>query len=502
MTINNLCHNLIFCLFEEIVSRKNDNLPTTLSCICYAYFQMFYNIGTIINTTLLFSGDRVQIPNWLNNVRSQISSSKNKTDILQNMLFYAHIGFLKELYCDFEITSLKLTSFGIPDLKFNAAFIQQLMAWGGQHYSGKLDEITKSKYSATNAWGMPVDTAIDSGETSVCSDKWQNLVVPTGNYLTDDGIPAIDINADTTYHIQNFLGKEWGMVRGFTISQSKNDNFPEELNCNNLDSESINKVLELFAHLDERKKIIAELFSASGKNCICTPGFWILISIMLSQKYNQSLESDLIMFFIIACGLMDAGIAAWKNKALHEQPNPINKIRKQFHGIKLNSWTPLKKDGIFGSEWLPYQDNTTVSPPYPAGLSDHIAFSISSVRLLEWWFDNTKLYDPFKLVHVPNPQIISTMLNNQYKLFSCGEFCLDAGSSKIDMNARTPKESVILKYTSINDLCTDVCMARIYAGVEWIENKEDSHKIAEWVYEKVRSKFETGFKIKSPYKNN
>jgi hypothetical protein len=502
MTINNLCHNLIFCLFEEIVSRKTDNLPTTLSCICYAYFQMCYNIGTITNNTLLFSGDRVQIPNWIHTVRSQISSSKNKKDILQNMLFYGHIGFLKELYSDFEITSLKLTSFGIPDLKFNPAFIQQLITWGGQHYSGKQDEITKSKYSSSNSWGMPVDTSMHSGDTSGGSDKWQNLVVPTGNYATDDGLPSIDINADTTYHIQNFLGKEWGTVRGFAISLPS-ENVPPELDDNNLDSESINKVLELFAiaNFDERKKLIAELFSGSGKNSICTPGFWILISLMLSQKYNQSLEYDLIMFFVVSCGLLDAGIASWKNKALHEQPNPINKIRKLFNGIKINSWTPLKKD-IYGSEWLPYQDYTVVSPPHPAGISDHITFSISAVRLLEWWFDNSQLYDPFKLVHVPNPQLISMMLNNQYKLFSCGEFCLDSGSSKIEMKTRTPKENVILKYTSLNDLCSDVCMARIYAGVEWIENKEDSQKVAEWVYDKVRTKFETGFKIKSPYKNN
>jgi len=498
MTSNNFCHNLIFCLFEEIVRRKQDNLPTTLSCICYSYFQMFYNIGTLTNNTL-FSGDRVPIPSWINDARSQISASKNKADILKNMLFYGHIGYIKELYADFDISSFKISNFGIVDLKMNAAFIQQIMSWGGQHFSGKLDEISKSKYSSNNEWGMPADTTLRGTDST--SDKWTNLVVPTGNYLTDDGLPAIDINADTTYHVQNFLGKDWGSVRGFGIHLSNKESVQDVIGiCTSFETgrnEQVNKVLEMYANLDDRKKTIAELFAGTGKTSVSTPGFWIIIAIMMSQKYNQSIELDLVMFFVISSGLFDAGLASWKIKAISEQPNPINLIRTLFNGIQISSWNPLRKNTINGSEWLPFQDLTVVSPPYPCGVSDHTAFSIVAVRLLEWWFDSSKLYDPFKLVNLPNPQLISPILNNQYKLFSCGEFCLDAGSSKIDLG---PKNNIILKYNLIDELCKDVCMARIYAGVEWFENQEYSQKMAEWVYDKVRSKFETAFKIKSPYK--
>ena len=501
MTSNNFCHNLIFCLFEEIVRRKQDNLPTTLSCICYSYFQMLYNIGTLTNSTLFISGDRVQIPGWISDARSQISASKNKADILKNMLFYGHIGFIKELYTDFDISSLKICNFGISDLKMNATFIQQIMSWGGQHFSGKLDEISKSKYSSNNEWGMPADTTLQG--TDSASDKWTNLVVPTGNYLTDEGLPTIDINADTTYHVQNFLGKDWGSVRGFGIPLSNRDGIPDLGNYNSFEAgcnEQVNEILDMYANLDDRKKTIAELFAGTSKTSVSTPGFWILIGIMMSQKYNQSIELDLLMFFVISSGLFDAGLAAWKIKAICEQPNPINVIRTLFNGIQISSWNPLRKNTINGSEWLPFQDLTVVSPPYPCGVSDHTAFSIVAVRLLEWWFDSSKLYDPFKLVNLPNPQLISPILNNQYKLFSCGEFCLDAGSSKIELGGHSPKNSIVLKYDLLDELCSDVCMARIYAGVEWFENQEFSHKLAEWVYDKVRSKIENAFKIKSPYK--
>jgi hypothetical protein len=125
-------------------------------------------------------------------------------------------------------------------------------------------------------------------------------------------------------------------------------------------------------------------------------------------------------------------------------------------------------------------------------------FSVVSGRLLEWWFNSSNLYNPFKLFSISNPQLISSCLNSQYKTLSCGEFCINRGSSQIEPNV-TPSQTILLKYNTIKELYDDIGLSRVYGGVSWMKTIENSNELACWVSDKVRNKFESIFKIKSPY---
>ena len=498
--MDSVTSSLVCCFLEEVINH-GDNIPTGFSCLAYCYFQMYYNIGTLANTKLVLSGDRVVVPAWYNDLRRQVSVANNRTEILKNLLYYGHIGFLSALYKDYNVNKLKLGDLGINDLKIIPIITARIQEWGGQHYLGKLEEMSKARFSTKNTWGMPADITGKPEYIPANPNSWTNLVVPNGTYTNEAGIPIIDINAPTTYRIQNFLGKMWYTNRGFSIDPSK-----EIIDLSAKISttwegglkEQTEKLLEVYSNLDDRKKMVAEFFAGSSRFNIPPPGYWIVIASMLSQKYNQSLELDLIMYFIVGAGVYDAGLAAWTYKSKYEQARPINIIRHFLKDTPIKSWNPQNKFAITGAEWLPYQPLTFVTPPFPDVASGHTTFSVTAGRLLEWWFNSSQLYDPFKVVCVPNPKILCPSFSTQYKFFSCGEFSFEPGTSEIEPG-QVPKNTIVLKYNTIKELYEDAGLSRIYGGIHWFQTNEVSTELANWVYDKVRAKFEGVFGIRSPY---
>ena len=55
--------------------------------------------------------------NKVDELYNQIAYTTNKTDLLQNFLYYGHNGFLSSLYNDFNKNKYKITDFGIKDIK-------------------------------------------------------------------------------------------------------------------------------------------------------------------------------------------------------------------------------------------------------------------------------------------------------------------------------------------------------------------------------------------------
>lgn len=495
--MDNIVHNLIYGLFEEVIAH-GDNNPTKLSLLLYCYFQMFYNIGCLFTKNASLTVDRVSIPPWYNELYNQVLYLTNKSELLQNFLYYGHNGFLSSLYNDFNKNKYKITDFGIKDIKLLPSIQLRIFNWGSQHIIGKTSEIEKTGITKNNDTGMPADITGKPEYTSVNPDKWVNLIVPNGSY-TENGIPIIDINASSTYNIQKFIGNQFWQNRGFSINPSVENildvSYKLSLSWEEGLKEQTEKLLKTYQNLDDRKKMISELFSGTN---LSLPGFWVIIGMMLSLKNNQSLENDIIMFFILSCGLYDSSIAAWTYKSKYELPRPISMIRHYFKDQLLDSWNPEGKNKILGANWLPYQSLTSVSPPYPDGISSHTVFSVVSGKLLEWWFSSSNLNNTFKLFSISNPHLISSCLNNQYKTFSCGEFCIERGSSQIEPNT-TPNQTFILKFNTVKELYEEIANSRLYSGVSLPETIDISNQLANWVYDKVRGKFETIFKIKSPY---
>jgi len=497
--MDNIVHNLIYSFLEEVVIH-NDNYPTKISLLLYSYFQMFYNIASLCNKNIFLTADRVGVPNWYNELKNQLQYVMNKEDILQNMIFYGHIGFLSSLYNNFEKNKYKILDYGIKDVKLSNVIIQNMLTWGSQHYLGKLSEL-ENLSNDKNYTGILADISGNINFIAENPNKWTNLIVPNGKY-NENGFPIIDINADTTYEIQSFIDKNWWLNRGFAINPSRENiiNLDEKIIStweNGLNTQT-EKILKIYENLDDRKKTISELYSFDTLETGSISGFWVIIAMMLSKKNNQNTENDIIMFFILGAGLYDSSIASWTYKAKYELPRPITVIRHFLKDKPLNQWNIGKNSEIEGKNWMPYQKLTTVSPPNPDLADINTVFSVVAGSLLEWWFNNPNLNHSFKLFSLPNPHLISSILNKQYKSFSIGEFCIEKGSSLIEPSI-TPSQTMIFKYKTIKELIDDISSSSIYGGISFPISIELSTEIGNYVFQKIKSKIENIYKIKIPY---
>ena len=204
------------------------------------------------------------------------------------------------------------------------------------------------------------------------------------------------------------------------------------------------------------------------------------------------------MYFSIAAGLFDACLGAWHYKSTYKQARPVNLIRKYYADQKIKTWTPTSSSEINGKQWLPYQPLTFVTPPFPDVASGHTTFSNVAAKILNWWFHNPVLYDGCSLVTIPNQQTLCPLLNVHDKMVCIGEYIFDKGCSEIEPGI-TPKEKIVLRYKTLEDLATMAGVSRVYGGIHTFETNEVSAELAKWVFKQTHVKLINEFKFKSPY---
>ncbi len=89
------------------------------------------------------------------------------------------------------------------------------------------------------------------------------------------------------------------------------------------------------------------------------------------------------LFFALGNAEMDAGIAAWYQKYKFDSIRPISAIRNQKTGPAgpLLARSRTRASGwVDGSQWLPYQHVTVLTPPFPEYISGHSTFSSRRAR--------------------------------------------------------------------------------------------------------------------------
>jgi hypothetical protein len=494
-----IVNNLVCRFYEEIIKNGDNIIPTRVSIITYGYFQLLYNILTIFSNYVP-SNDKVNIYNWhavLKNRFLNITAQQKNITFL-NFLFYGHQGYLNALYSEYKIDSLQMNDLNMIDIKLENNIQLLIISWAKEHFISKNIKMEKT---TPNNYGLIIDITENFNTINSNPDKWINLTIPSGKYLDENNNPIIDINASSTFITQTFQDENFGDISGFSIlSKSDMPDYSTLVKTtwiNSMDKE-IQNILNIYENLDDTKKTLAEFYSFTGNDNVSVAGFWIIIAMMIAQRNSQTDDKNIIMYFVLSCGILDGMISSWFYKNLYKTPRPISLIRHYYNNIKINSWSPIIKSGnINGNQWFPYQSLTTISPSSPEFLSDHVVISVVSSKLIEWWFNTNKFYDPYKLVSIPNPHFLSDNLNKQYKTFRCGEFVFEKNSSVIENN--TPKQVLILKYITITDMCNDAIQSGIYGGIYTENTKNISVNHGNFIFDRVRGKFESNFGIKSIY---
>lgn len=302
-------------------------------------------------------------------------------------------------------------------------------------------------------------------------NQWQPLREPNGTLTDENGIPIFDNNDPSTFNDQQALTPHWGGVDGFALTSG--DQFrppaPPQLgdfseyvdglgNVTTGDAAyraQIGEVLEISANLTDEQKLIAEYW-ANGPRGETPPGHWFQIAQDLALRDGHGNAQDAEMFFALSTAIFDAGIATWEAKYTYTYIRPYSAIRDLFFDQEIQAWGGPNQgtQTILGQNWLPYQDVTAPTPPFPEFVSGHSTFSAAAARTLAAYLGSDAYYDGTSLSNYD--------LDGVEGLDLLGEFVT---SDLTFENRADGGDPIVLRWETLTEAAQEAGQSRIFGGI-------------------------------------
>jgi PAP2 superfamily len=244
--------------------------------------------------------------------------------------------------------------------------------------------------------------------------------------------------------VQMFAGAQWSYVTPFALTQG--DQFRSALEPGPFKygtpgyQEQAEELIAISAGLTDEQKMIAEYWN-DGPNTEQPPGHWALFGQWISERDHHTLDDDVKMFFVLSNAVFDAGIAAWDAKRAFDSVRPVTAIPFLFRSKTIRSWGGPGRGTVEmdGSQWIPYQEPSFPTPPFPDYVSGHSAYSAAAAAILELWTRNSRFRD---------------------------SVTLPVGSSKIEPGI-TPTRTITLYWETFGDAANEAGMSRRYGGIHF-----------------------------------
>jgi hypothetical protein len=205
------------------------------------------------------------------------------------------------------------------------------------------------------------------------------------------------ISLDNGVTIQKFLTPQWGDVTPFALNSGSEflPDAPALFGTEEYIDQAV-EVIKIRAGLTDEEKTITEYWSA-GPGTELPPGQWNQIGEYVSIRDGLSLDENVQLFFALGNSVMDAGIATWDAKVEYDYIRPISAIRylasqgllpEDGTYVRTNSETGKQEinigsEWVDGTQWLPYQKATFITPPFAEHVSGHSTFSASAAEILK-----------------------------------------------------------------------------------------------------------------------
>jgi hypothetical protein len=243
------------------------------------------------------------------------------------------------------------------------------------------------------------------------------------------------------YALQKALTPQWGKVATFSVTppSSYRVTGPPKNPDGTYSTADIATALADTSDLTDEEKAKAEYW-ADGPKSEFPPGHTALFAQAISRKNNNSLDTDVKLFFMVGNAMQDAGIIAWYLKYKYDFVRPITAIREQYKGIQITSWLgPNRGYGkVDASQWIPYQAPTVVTPGFPEYVSGHSTFTSAGAQILAMFNGDT---------------------------FGAS-VTIPAGSSKYESSS--PATTVTLTWPTFTEAATDAGMSRRWGGIHFL----------------------------------
>lgn len=296
--------------------------------------------------------------------------------------------------------------------------------------SNQLGDLAQGAYSDWSGYA-PVNSpgTIPARSAARDPDRWQPLTYTdsTGNLV-----------------LQKFAGAQWCFVAPFALAKGEELRPIVEPGPFKFGSpeyrQQAEELIALSAGLTDRQKMISEYWS-DGPYTEQPPGHWSLFAQFVSARDHHSLDDDVKMFFALTNSMLDASIAAWDAKRTYDSVRPVTAISLLFKGKTIRAWGGPGKGTVEmdGSQWLPYQEATFPTPPFPDYVSGHSTYSAAAARIL------------------------ALATGSDHFGYSV---TLPAGSSKIEPGL-TPAHAVILKWETFTEAADEAGISRRYGGIHF-----------------------------------
>ena len=200
--------------------------------------------------------------------------------------------------------------------------------------------------------------------------------------------------------------------------------------------------------------------------------------------YNVAVTQNIRAFMLsgleAAIGLFEVGRVVWGQKLGYTQSRPIQEIRRTYRGQTIRGY-----DGqdISGERWLPYQEPTFVTPPFPDFTSGHSAFSKIFADVMEQWFGDA--IDTSKTASLSDLNLVTADLSApQQNPF--GTIVFPTGSSLVQPGV-VPAQPTTLSFTSWSELAYSAGISRQYGGIHAISAHTGSLAIVAGLYPRIES---------------
>lgn len=237
------------------------------------------------------------------------------------------------------------------------------------------------------------------------------------------------------------------------------------------------------ANLTDIEKITAEWW-AGGPYTVTPPGilmwYWKTYMITYNVAVTQNIRALMLSGLEAAIGLFEVGRVVWGQKLGYTQSRPIQEIRRTYKGQTIRGY-----DGqdISGERWLPYQEPTFVTPPFPDFPSGHSAFSKIFADVMEQWFGDA--IDTSKTVTLTDLNLVTADLTTvQQNPF--GTIVFPTGSSLVQPGV-VPAQPTTLSFTSWSELAYSAGISRQYGGIHAISAHAGSLAIVAGLYPRIGS---------------
>jgi hypothetical protein len=248
-------------------------------------------------------------------------------------------------------------------------------------------------------------------------------------------------------NVQKFTTPHWGGITAFSVmpGSSLRPGPPVQNPTSAAYRAQVDTVIQYSATLSDRTKTIADYW-ANGPHTEFPPGHWDLLAQYVSAQFvshrnKNDANNDVKLFFALTSAIFDAGVACWECKRTYDYVRPITAVRYLYANQQITAWGGIGQGPVQmqGSQWMPYQEASVVTPPFPEYPSGHSSFSGAGAYVLRQFTGSDTFGDSFTAA---------------------------PGSSTIEPHI-APSTSVTLSWPTCSAAAAEAGLSRQYGGIHF-----------------------------------